>query len=134
MENIATKFSEKSTKSVKNIFIIFQVITDFARTYVHVLRQAGVYLFMFQAKVISTEKVKFILCNVAETWNQAPGRKKEASTGSFCTRADGAEHSLACSSSERLTIILLWETSSEVITDCPRTASETDELGVKKMN
>lgn len=98
-KNIASKFSENNMKSVKCIFIIFQAITDFVKKCPDQIRGAGVQLHMIQAKVTSTEKGKFILGNVAETWNQVSGRKKEASTGVLLhSRADGEEHSPARSS------------------------------------
>lgn len=79
-ENIASKFSENRKKSVKCIFRIFQVITDFIKKYDDQIRGAGAWLHVIQAKVTPTEKGKFIPGNVAEIWNQASGRKKEAST------------------------------------------------------
>lgn len=85
---------------------------------------------MIQAKVISTEKEKFILGNVAETWNQASGSKEESSTGVFLhSRADGAERSLACSRPERLKIILLsGRIKRSHYREYLRTASKTAEL------
>lgn len=87
---------------------------------------------MIQAKVTSSEKRKFILGNVAETWNQASGRKKEASTGVFLhSQADGAEHSPACSRAERpKTILLSGSLKRSHYKEYLRTASETAELGL----
>lgn len=88
---------------------------------------------MIQAKVSPTEKRKFILGNVAETWIQASGKKKEASMGIFLLC--GAEHSRACSRSERLkTILMLRSLKRSHYREYPQTPSKVTEFELRESN
>lgn len=85
---------------------------------------------MIQTKVTSTEKVKFVLCNVAETWNQASGRKEEASIGGlsalssrWCRAQFGSQHV-----GEAKNHFVVGKSQKK----CPRTVLETAELGLRE--